>query len=87
MAKSEATLKKQLGRFVAVGVFTALIDAGLTFFLTYLGLHRSAAKAIGWVFGTLAAYLLNARWTFDSKVSGKTAAAVGALYALSLIHI
>nr|WP_273369641.1 GtrA family protein [Corynebacterium massiliense] len=81
MAKSEGTLKKQLGRFVAVGVFTALIDAGLTFFLTYLGLHRSVAKAIGWVFGTLAAYLLNARWTFDSKVSGKTAAAVGALYA------
>lgn len=76
----ENSLKTQLGRFVAVGVFTAAIDFGLTLLLTHLGLHRSAAKAIGWVFGTIAAYLINARWTFGSAVSGKTAVAVGALY-------
>ncbi len=74
------SLKTQLVRFVSVGVFTAIIDFGLTLLLTHFGLHRSAAKAIGWVFGTIAAYLINARWTFNSEVSGKTAAAVGALY-------
>src|SRR5690625_5346534 len=49
--------------------------------LTYFGLHRSAAKAIGWVFGTVAAYLVNARWTFGAKISGKTAISVALLYA------
>lgn len=75
------SLKTQLVRFVSVGVFTAAIDFGLTLALTAFGLHRSAAKAIGWVFGTIAAYLINARWTFGSQVSGKTAFAVGMLYA------
>ena len=67
-------------RFIAVGVFAAVIDYGLTLLLTHLGLHRSGAKAIGWVFGTIAAYLANARWTFGTKVSGRTAATVGVLY-------
>ena len=76
----DSTLKTQLVRFVSVGVFTAAIDYGLTLFLTYLGLHRSLAKAIGWVFGTIAAYIANARWTFGAHVSGRTAGAVGMLY-------
>lgn len=64
-----------------VGIFTAILDYSVTMLLTYFGLHRSAAKAIGWVFGTVAAYLVNARWTFGAKVSGKTAVTVGLLYA------
>ena len=75
------SLRTQLVRFVSVGVFTAILDFGLTLILTHLGLHRSAAKAIGWVFGTIAAYLANARWTFGAQVSGRTATAVGLLYA------
>ena len=78
---SSTSLHTQLVRFISVGVFTAAIDYGLTLLLTYLGLHRSAAKAIGWVFGTIAAYLANARWTFGANVSGRTAATVGILYA------
>ena len=74
------SLRTQLVRFVSVGVFTAILDFGLTLILTHLGLHRSAAKAIGWVFGTIAAYLANARWTFGAQVSGRTATAVGLLY-------
>lgn len=76
-----SSLQTQLFRFVSVGVFTAAIDYGLTLLLTSLGLHRSAAKAIGWVFGTIAAYIANARWTFGAQVSGRTAGAVAALYA------
>ncbi|APT91673.1 membrane protein [Corynebacterium phocae] len=74
------TLKTQLTRFIGVGVLAAVIDFGLTLALTHLGLHRSGAKAVGWVFGTIAAYLANARWTFNAKVTGKTAAAVALLY-------
>ena len=75
------SLKTQLSRFIAVGIFTAILDYSLTILLTALGLHRSVAKAIGWVFGTIAAYLANARFTFQTEVSAKTAAAVGLLYA------
>ncbi|QPK79249.1 GtrA family protein [Corynebacterium lizhenjunii] len=74
------SLKTQLGRFIIVGVISAVIDLGLTLFLDHLGLHRSGAKAVGWVFGTITAYLLNARWTFNSTTGGKTAAAVALLY-------
>lgn len=77
----ESSLKTQLFRFVAVGVFTAILDYSLTMLLTFFGLHRSLAKAIGWVFGTIAAYIANARWTFGAQVTGKTAAGVGLLYA------
>ena len=78
---SSTSLHTQLVRFISVGVGAAAIDYGLTLLLTYVGLHRSAAKAIGWVFGTIAAYLANARWTFGAKVSGRTAVTVGILYA------
>lgn len=74
------SLKQQLGRFIAVGVFTAALDYGLTMVLIALGLHRSAAKAIDWVFGTIAAYMANARWTFGAQVTGRTAATVAVLY-------
>ena len=80
-ATLDNSLRTQLVRFVSVGVFTTILDFGLTLILTHLGLHRSAAKAIGWVFGTIAAYLANARWTFGAQVSGRTATAVGLLYA------
>lgn len=81
MTSSNNSLKTQLSRFVLVGIFTAILDYSVTMLLTYFGLHRSTAKAIGWVFGTIAAYLVNARWTFGAKVSGKTAISVGLLYA------
>lgn len=71
---------QQLSRFVIVGVFTAFIDFTLTMLLHYLGMHRQVAKAVGWVFGTIAAYLLNSRFTFQSALSAKKATAVGILY-------
>lgn len=75
-----ASLSTQLFRFIAVGVGSAVIDFGLTLILHHLGLQRSLAKAIGWVFGTITAYFLNARWTFGADVAGKTAGAVTLLY-------
>lgn len=75
------SLKHQLSRFVAVGVFTAIIDYSLTMLLHTYGVHRQMAKAIGWVFGTIAAYLLNSRFTFGADISAKKATAVFILYA------
>lgn len=69
-------------RFVAVGVVCALLDFGLTYMLTHkFGMDRVSAKAIGWCFGTLAAYLLNSRFTFKAEITGKRALAVFVLYA------
>lgn len=80
-AAHSASLRTQLSRFVAVGVLSAVVDLGLTLLLTSLGWHRSAAKAVGWVFGTITAYIMNSKWTFNSTVSRGTAAAVIVLYA------
>lgn len=72
----------QLVRFTTVGIFTALIDLSLTQLFTFVvGWDRQIAKAIGWTFGTIAAYLLNSRFTFKSAVSAEKATAVFILYA------
>lgn len=76
----------QLMRFTMVGVFTAIVDFSLTWFFTFVvGWNRQVAKAIGWVFGTLAAYLLNSKFTFKSEVSAKKATAVFTLYASTFL--
>ena len=56
----------QLGRFVAVGALSALVDYGIYQALLGLGLWVHAAKAISFICGTTTAYLLNRRFTFDS---------------------
>ena len=60
----------QLGRFVAVGVFCALVDFGVYHGLLTLGLNVHVAKAISFICGTTTAYLLNRRFTF-STAGGK----------------
>lgn len=77
-----ANAKKQLVRFIAVGVFCAVLDFGLTSTLTHVvGYDRLVAKVFGWCLGTLVAYLLNSKYTFQAKVTGKRALAVFILYA------
>lgn len=75
---------RQLTSFVGIGMFTALIDWGTTMTLQALGLQRELSKVIGWVFGTLAAYLLNSKYTFKAKITPKKAVAVFLLYASTL---
>jgi putative flippase GtrA len=76
----DSSLKTQLTRFIAVGVISAVVDLGLTLILQAVGLNRTFAKAIGWCCGTLTAYILNAKYTFGAKVTGRTGAAVAVLY-------
>lgn len=76
------SLGSQLFRFVAVGGVSAVVDFGLLVVgMNAFGLDHTPAKAISWVFGTITAYLLNSRWTFDSAGSRRRFAAVVVLYA------
>jgi putative flippase GtrA len=64
-------LVAQLSRFVAVGVFSALVDFGVYHVLLSLGTWVHAAKAISFILGTTTAYLLNRRFTFTDSEGGK----------------
>lgn len=86
-SKAETTTgaKQQLVRFIIVGVFCAVLDFGLTYLLTHaVGLDRVTAKIFGWCLGTAAAYLLNSKFTFEAKITGKRALAVFVLYLSTL---
>lgn len=77
--------KSQLLRFLVVGVFCAVLDFGLTYLLTHVsGFTRVTAKVFGWCLGTLVAYLLNSKFTFQAKITGKRALAVFVLYLSTL---
>ena len=81
---SSSTLKQQLVPFLLVGVGCAVLDFGITYTLDVpLGWQRDFAKAVGWVFGTLAAYVLNSRFSFKAKINAKKAGAVFVLYAVT----
>lgn len=78
-------LATQLTRFVLTGGVSAVVDYGLLVAGMALGLAHAPAKAISWVFGTLTAYAINSRWTFDAKGSKATLAAVIALYLTTFV--
>ena len=81
---STSTLKQQLIPFLVIGVGCAVIDFGITHSLIeFMGVQRDLAKAVGWVFGTLAAYVLNSKFSFDAKINAKKAGAVFVLYAVT----
>lgn len=80
MSGNNSSFKTQLSRFIGVGVISAIVDFGLTLLLMNFGLGRTLAKALGWCAGTLTAYFLNAKWTFNQKTSAKSTIAVAVLY-------
>ncbi|HEY7593485.1 MAG TPA: GtrA family protein [Actinophytocola sp.] len=57
-------LVSQLGRFVLIGGFCALVDFGVYQGLLHLGLWVHLAKALSFIAGTTTAYFLNRRFTF-----------------------
>ena len=70
--------------FLLVGVGCAVLDFGITYSLNeFMGVQRDFSKAVGWVFGTLAAYVLNSRFSFNAKINAKKAGAVFVLYAVT----
>lgn len=78
------SLTTQVWRFVVTGGLSAIVDYGLYQFLdAVLGVQIDAAKAISFIAGTLTAYLINRRWTFQAPPSGARFAAVMLLYAVT----
>lgn len=79
------TLKTQVWRFIVTGGFSAIVDYGLYVSLHALGLPLDPAKALSFVAGTITAYLINRRWTFEAEPNTARFIAVMGLYALTFV--
>lgn len=78
------SLRTQVIRFVVTGGLSAVVDFGLYLVLfTVAGVQLDLAKAISFIAGTVTAYLINRRWTFQAAPSRARFLAVMVLYALT----
>jgi len=78
------SLRTQVVRFVVTGGLSAVVDFGLYLLLfKVVGVQLDLAKALSFIAGTVTAYLINRRWTFQAPPSRARFLAVMALYALT----
>lgn len=75
-------LRTQVTRFFLTGVLSAVVDYGLLQLFMLLGWGYGPAKAVSFVAGTLTAYALNRRWTFQAEPSRARFVATMGLYAV-----
>jgi putative flippase GtrA len=77
------SLKTQVLRFIITGGFAAIVDFGLYVAGLAIGLNVNVAKSLSFVAGTITAYLINRRWTFQAPPSKARFVSVMLLYALT----
>lgn len=83
---ASAMMESQLVKFVLVGGFSAIVDFGSTAIFTFwLGFGDTLAKSLGFVLGTLTAYFINRRWTFQAEPSMKRFLITMATYLLTFV--
>lgn len=74
----------QAFRFIISGGISAIFDLGLTAILQLgFGLSAGMSRSFGFVLGTIVAYLINRRWTFQAEPSKRRFAAVALLYVVT----
>ena len=86
-ASRSTSLRVQSAKFAVTGALAALIDVSLTWLLQ-IGfglLSADPARAVGFITGTWAAYLLNRRWTFQAEATAVRFAGVLATYGVTFV--
>lgn len=77
-------MKTQGYRFIISGVISAVVDWGVTALTQFLfGFAASRARLVGFIFGTITAYMINRRWTFQANHSWKRLFYVAVLYTVT----
>lgn len=86
-ASRSTSLRAQSAKFAVTGALAALIDVSLTWLLQ-IGfglLSADPARAVGFIIGSWAAYLLNRRWTFQAEATAVRFAGVLATYGVTFV--